>query len=113
MTVEVGWMILEGIFHGNFQKEVLDNAIDYLKGVIDKIKMKTEMKNEVEKELVEKALKRSWILDIDNIKVKVDGKTISLSGFVDSLFQKEEAERIAWNIPGVSYVDNELFVGLD
>lgn len=69
------------------------------------------MKNEVEKELVEKALKRSWIININNIKVRVDDKTVFLSGFVDSIFQKEEAERIVWNTPGVCHVDNELLVG--
>ncbi|MNR29046.1 BON domain protein [compost metagenome] len=67
----------------------------------------------MQKEFVEKALRRSWLLDIDNIRVRVDEKTIILSGIVESLFQKEEAERIAWNTPGVCYVDNELLVELN
>lgn len=116
VTVENGWVTLEGILHWNFQRKAADNAIRYLpgvRGVIDKIKIEAEIKNELEKEIVEKALRRSWILDVDNIKVRVDGKTIFLSGIVDSLFQKEEAERIAWNTPGVWYVDNELLVEFD
>lgn len=114
--VENGWVTLEGILHWNFQRKAADNAIRYLegvRGVIDKIKIEAEMKNEIEKDIVVKALSRSWILDIGNIKVRVDGKTIFLSGIVSSLFQKEEAERITWNTPGVWYVDNELFVELD
>lgn len=113
VTVKDGWVTLEGILHWNFQRRAADNAIRYIqgvRGVIDKIKIEAEIKNEMNKELVEKALRRSWILDVDNIKVRVDGKTIFLSGIVDSLFQKEEAERIAWNTPGVWYVDNELIV---
>jgi osmotically-inducible protein OsmY len=113
VTVENGWVTLEGILHWNFQRKAADNAIRYLpgvRGVIDKIKIEAAIKNELGKEIVEKALRRSWILDVDNIKVRVDGKTIFLSGIVDSLFQKEEAERIAWNTPGVWYVDNELLV---
>lgn len=113
VTVENGWVRLEGILHWNFQRKAADNAIRYLpgvRGVIDQIKIEAEIKNELRKEIVEKALSRSWILDVDNIKVRVEGKTIYLSGVVDSLFQKEEAERIAWNTPGVWYVDNELVV---
>jgi len=116
VEVEQGWVTLEGILHWNFQRKAADNAIRYLegvRGVIDKIKIEAEVKNELGQEIVEKALSRSWILDIDNIKVRVDGKTIFLSGFVSSLFQKEEAERIAWNTPGVWYVDNELVVEPD
>jgi osmotically-inducible protein OsmY len=113
VTVENGWVTLEGILHWNFQRKAADNAIRYLpgvRGVIDQIKIEAEIKNEINQEIVEKALSRSWILDVDNIRVRVDGKTIYLSGIVDSLFQKEEAERIAWNTPGVWYVDNELLV---
>ncbi|URC12096.1 BON domain-containing protein [Flavobacterium sp. B183] len=113
VTVENGWLTLEGILHWNFQRKAADNAIRYLpgvRGVIDQIKIEAEIKNELGKEIVEKALSRSWILDVNNIKVRVEGKTIYLSGIVDSLFQKEEAERIVWNTPGVWYVDNELVV---
>ena len=116
VTVENGWVTLEGILHWNFQRKAAENAIRYLegvRGVIDKIKIEAEIKNELEKEFVEKALRRSWLLDIDNIRVRVDNKTITLSGIVSSLFQKEEAERIAWNTPGVWYVDNELLVEFD
>jgi len=116
VTVENGWVTLEGILHWNFQRKAADNAIRYLdgvRGVIDKIKIEAEIKNELEKEFVEKALRRSWLLDIDNIRVRVDDKTIILSGIVSSLFQKEEAERIAWNTPGVCFVNNELLVEFD
>ncbi|BDU25714.1 BON domain-containing protein [Flavobacterium sp. GSB-24] len=113
VNVENGWVTLDGILHWHFQRKAADNAIRYLagvRGVIDNIKIEAEIKDEMTKEVVEKALRLSWILDFDNIKVRVDGKTIYLSGIVDSLFQKEEAERIAWNTPGVWYVDNEIVV---
>jgi osmotically-inducible protein OsmY len=113
VTVKDGWVTLEGILHWNFQRKAAENAIRYLngvRGVIDNIKIEAEIKNELRKDLIEKALKRSWILDTNNIKVRVDGKTIFLSGIVSSLFQKEEAEKIAWNTPGVWFVDNEIIV---
>lgn len=116
VTVQEGWVTIEGILHWNFQRKAAENAIRYLqgvRGVIDKIKIEAEIKNELTQEIITKALKRSWLIKDDNIRVSVDGKTIILSGIVDSLFQKEEAERIAWNTPGVWYVDNEIFVELD
>lgn len=116
VTVKDGWVTLKGILHWNFQRKAADNAIRYLngvRGVIDKIKIEAEVKNEIKKELVEKALRRSWLLEVDNIKVRVDGKTIFLSGIVSSLFQKEEAEKIAWDTPGVWFVDNEILVEFD
>lgn len=116
VIVKDGWVTLEGILHWNFQRKAAENAIRYLngvRGVIDNIKIEAEIKNELRKELIEKALKRSWILDTNNIKVRVDGKTIFLSGIVSSLFQKEEAEKIAWNTPGVWFVDNEIIVEPD
>lgn len=116
VAVKDGWVTLEGILHWNFQRKAAENAIRYLngvRGVIDNIKIEAEIKNELRQELIEKALKRSWILDANNIKVRVDGKTIFLSGIVSSLFQKEEAEKIAWNTPGVWFVDNEIIVEPD
>lgn len=116
VMVKDGWVTLEGILHWNFQRKAAENAIRYLngvRGVIDNIKIEAEIKNELRQELIEKALKRSWILDANNIRVRVDDKTIFLSGIVNSLFQKEEAEKIAWNTPGVWLVDNEIIVEPD
>ncbi|WP_082447113.1 BON domain-containing protein [Flavobacterium sp. KJJ] len=116
VTVKDGWVTLDGILHWNFQRETADKVIRYLegvRGVIDNIKIQAEIDNEIEKDIIEKALKRSWILDIGNIKVRVDGKTIFLSGIVSSIFQKEEAERLAWNTAGVWQVENEILVEFD
>ena len=56
------------------------------------------------------ALTRNWAIDDRNIQVKVDGNNVTLQGKVGSLYQKDEAARIAWNAPGVWTVDNELLV---
>ena len=47
------------------------------------------------------------------IQVKVSGNNVTLSGTVDSWYQKDEAGRIAWNAPGVLAVNNELHVEYD
>ena len=67
----------------------------------------------VEQEAIEKALSRSWMIDDHNIQVKVKGNKVVLRGAVESLFEKDEATRLAWNAPGVNEVDNELAVVYD
>lgn len=64
----------------------------------------------LEKEEVERALARNWSLNSLEIDVTASGNVVTLKGTVNSLYQKEEAERIAWNAPGVWAVNNELIV---
>jgi osmotically-inducible protein OsmY len=113
VKVEGGWVTLDGEVPWNYQKEAAKNAVNYLsgvKGVTNNIKIKSEVHDEIEKEKVESALKLNWSLNSQNIKVKVSGTNITLTGTVSSWYQKEEAGRIAWNTPGVWVVDNELVV---
>ena len=51
-------------------------------------------------------------MDGQDVGVKVSGKTVTLNGIVNSYFQREEAERIAWQAPGVNEVINELAIEL-
>lgn len=116
ITVDNAWVTMEGTLHWNFQREAAKNAIRYLngvRGVVNKMKIEAEVKDEVEQKKVEKALRRNWAIDAEKIHVKAHERTITLSGIVNSLFQKEEAERIAWNTPGVWNVDNKLVVEYD
>jgi osmotically-inducible protein OsmY len=53
------------------------------------------------------------MIDDHNIQVKVKGNKVVLRGAVESLFEKDEAARLAWNAPGVNEVDNELAVVYD
>jgi osmotically-inducible protein OsmY len=113
VKVETGWVTLEGELPWNFQKEAAKNAINYLtgvKGVTNNIKIKSESQDTIDKKLVEKAIGRSWSVDDTDINVSVAGNTVTLSGTVDSWYQKDEAGRIAWNTPGIYHVKNELEV---
>jgi osmotically-inducible protein OsmY len=42
--------------------------------------------------------------------VHVFDNVVTLKGHVDTWHQKIEAERIAWNAPGVKQVENDLYV---
>lgn len=111
VKVEDGWVTLEGELPWNFEKEAAKRAVNYLmgvKGVTNNILIKSEIHDKIEQQDVENAIARSWSINDNDIRVKVAGKTVSLTGTVTSWYQKEEAGRIAWNTPGIWLVDNEL-----
>jgi len=113
VKVEGGWITLEGELSWNYQKDAAKNSVTNLigvQGVINNITIKAETHDEIERKDVERALERSWAVHNENIKVEVRGTKVILTGAVNSLFQKGEAARIAWNVPGVWIVDNELVI---
>ena len=113
VKVEDGWVTLEGELPWNYQKESAKNAVNYLmgvKGVTNNIKIKSESHDAIEKKDIEDAIHRSWSVDDSDIKVSVSGTTVSLTGSVDSWYQKEEAGRIAWKTTGIWHMNNELVV---
>jgi osmotically-inducible protein OsmY len=113
VKVEDAWVTLEGELPWNYQKEAAKTAVHYLtgvKGVSNNIKIKSESHDAIEKKDVEAAIGRSWSIDDSDINVSVSGTTVTLSGTVNSWYQKEEAGRIAWNTPGIWHVNNELAV---
>jgi len=116
VKVEDGWVTLDGAVEWNYQRDAAKNsAADLIgvKGVINNIKVNSLSADMVEQEAIEKALSRSWMIDDHNIQVKVKGNKVVLRGAVESLFEKDEAARLAWNAPGVNEVDNELAVVYD
>jgi osmotically-inducible protein OsmY len=113
VTVENGWVTLDGELPWNSQKEAAKSAVNYLSGVTgvtNNIKIKSESHDAIEKKEVEAAIGRSWSVDDSDINVSVSGTTVTLTGMVSSWYQKDEAGRIAWNTPGIWNVKNELEV---
>jgi osmotically-inducible protein OsmY len=113
VTVEKGWVTLEGEVNWNYQREAAKKALNGVsgaKGVTNSIQIKAERQDAVEKKAIENALARNSVLDAHLIKVKVAGNHVTLNGEVHSLYQKEEAGRIAWNAPGVWVLDNDLVI---
>jgi osmotically-inducible protein OsmY len=115
ITVENGWLTLEGEVTWNFQREAAKSDVSNLvgvKGVINNITISPTFQDSVEQRAIEKALSRNWAVDDEEIHVHVSGCNVKL-GVVHSFYQKEEAARIAWNAPGVLAVDNELVIEYD
>ncbi len=113
VKVEDGWVKLEGEVAWKYQEEATRDAIKNLsgvKGITNLITIKSESKDVLEKKEVENALKRNWSIKSKDVKVEVNDNKVKLTGLVHSLYQKEEAGRLAWNASGVNSVDNELAV---
>jgi osmotically-inducible protein OsmY len=113
VKVEDGWVKLDGTVAWNYQKEASARSINHLsgvKGVTNLITIRSESKDSIEERAVQNALERNWTIDAKNVKVEVNQNKVRLSGMVHSLYQKDEAERLAWNAPGVCSVENDLAV---
>jgi osmotically-inducible protein OsmY len=113
VKVEDGWVTLDGEIFWKYQKDAAKKAASNLagvKGVTNNIAIKSEIKEEIEKQAIVRALARNSATNGEDITVLAHGHTITLTGFVHSWYQKDEAEKIAWNAPGVWLVDNEIIM---
>lgn len=111
VKVEKGWVTLEGQLNWQYQKDAAKKAVknvDGVKGVLDLMIVKSQSKDAIEQTDIEQALARNWSIDDKAVHVNVLGNNVTLNGTVHSLYQKEEAGRIAWKAPGVWDVDNQL-----
>ena len=111
--VEKGWVTLDGQVEWNFQSNAAKAAVANLLGVTgvsNNLKIKSLTDDAIEKEDIESALKRNWSVSGKDIRVAVSDHKATLTGTVDSWYQRDEAGRIAWNAPGVWNVSNDLRV---
>jgi len=113
IEVEDGHVTLDGKLEWNHQKEAAQKAasnIDGIKVLTNNIKIETENTDDIEKAGIERAIERNWAMNNQDVQVYVSGNKVTLNGIVHSFYQKEEAERMAWNAPGVWTVNNELII---
>lgn len=113
--IENGVVTLTGKVDWKFQSKAAEESTKYISGVelvFNQITIIPYTGN-VEKQVIENALGRNVIIYGKNIRVDVAGNVVTLKGTVASVFDKEEAGRVAWYTPGVDDVKNMLVIGDD
>jgi len=108
-----GWVFLNGEVRYDYQRKAakrLAQDILGVKGVVDKITVNNNNTSIHVKENIANAFERLADIDAANIKIEVKGNTVVLCGKVNSLAEKEEADRIAYAANGVYRVENDIEV---
>jgi osmotically-inducible protein OsmY len=114
ITVEDGWVTLEGEVAWHYQRERAEQAIwrvRGIKGVDNHIEVRPQVPPVEIKRKIEEALRRAEEIDASRIKVEANGSEVILRGRVRSWVEREEAERAAWRAPGVTKVENRIRIG--
>jgi VCBS repeat-containing protein len=113
VTVEKGFLALEGQVDWEYQRSAAKKAVLNLtgvKGVANEITVKPTVAPTDVKAKIEGALKRNAILDAQQITVQADGGKVTLRGNVSSWAERDEAEAAAWAAPGVNEVKDLIAV---
>lgn len=113
VTVRDGWITLEGGVDLAFQKEAAEIAVTWLGGVrgvsnqidVDSIASSAEIATRIEQALglIDKSGAR-------RVLVSVHGRTLTLLGSLHSWAAREEAERVARSVQGISRVENHIVI---
>jgi osmotically-inducible protein OsmY len=113
VTVEKGWVTLNGELDWNFQRRAVERMIRPLKGVVgitDNIRLKELPVSVNISTRIQDALTRQAVREAQRIEILVDGSVVTLRGHVHSWAERNAAEGATWSAPGVSRVNNQLVI---
>ena len=111
ISVSQGWVTISGEVDWEYQRKLAIDAISELvgiSGVINKIRMKAQVKSEDVTPHIQEALKRSAENEGKKFGVSVKGTKVTLTGIVQSFSVVADARMAAWNAPGVTSVENKM-----
>jgi osmotically-inducible protein OsmY len=115
VTVEKGWVTLDGTVDWNYQRDAAGRAVRNLTGVrglsnLVTVRPKAKVNpGEVKRQIFD-AFRRNADLEARRIGVDSKDGKIVLHGNVHNWTEFDEATRAAWSVPGVAEVENQLAV---
>ncbi len=113
ISVEKGWVTLNGEVDWQFQKEAATQAVRTLIGVVgvsNQIEIKPTVNADDVGQNIMRALHRTWFYDPNTIKVSAQGGKIKLTGQVTTWNTRDLAGATAWSAPGATFVENDIAV---
>ncbi len=113
VTVNKGWVTLDGNVDWYFEREEAERTVRNLtgiKGVTNLITVRERPAASDVKKRIKEALQRGAEFDAEHITVDVEGNKAILRGTVRSYAEMRDAERAARNAPGVIDVENHLTI---
>jgi osmotically-inducible protein OsmY len=111
--VENGWVTLKGEVDHDYQRRAAERAVRYLtgvRGVSNLITVAPKVEPGDVKKETQRTFQRQATLDANNVTVETSDGEVILRGTVTSWAERHEAERAAWNAPGVWSVKNYITV---
>jgi osmotically-inducible protein OsmY len=115
IKVENAWVTAEGMVEWAYEKNAVRDAISGIvgvKGISNLVKVTPKINPADVKKKITAAFERSASIDANSIRIEDIGNKVILTGKVRSYAEKREAERAAWNAPGVAAVENNIEVKL-
>jgi osmotically-inducible protein OsmY len=113
IKVTKGVITLTGDLDWQYQKESAESVVRRLggvTGVFNEIKIKPSINAADVRDKIKAALVRNARIDADDITIATDGGKVTITGQVDSFYERSVAERTAWSAPGVTQVEDLLTV---
>ncbi len=110
--VENGMITLTGEVEWHYQQEAAADDVRGLRGVIgvsNQITIKPKPDTSRIREDILAALDRSWF-DPATITVSAQGGKVTLTGNVESWYERDEAGSTAWAAPGTTSVENNIAI---
>jgi len=112
-AVHHGHITLTGTVESHFVQVQAEKAVRYIRGVrhvINRIAIVPKAAGRDLRKHIAKALHRNAALDAGRIEVSESDGVVTLKGAATTWLQRQAAERAAYDVPGITMVDNQIVV---
>ncbi len=113
VTVQDGWVMLDGTVDFWYQRNAAEEAVRNMvgvKGVTNRVLVKPSPTPQNLKEQIERNMVRVARLDARQVEVEVTSGKAILTGTVSTVAERDEAERAVCTAPGISEIENKIKV---